>query len=74
MLKNRRDKEGIEQLRRRLWSCDTHVVLMWLQPDEIAAIHPILRRRKNFSVVLDDWWIIPHWFIRNAEYKIFLKI
>ena len=73
MLKNRHDKEGIEQLRRRLWSCDTHVVLMWLQPDEIAVIHPILRRRKNFSVVLDDWWIIPHWFIRNAEYKIFRK-
>jgi hypothetical protein len=73
ILKSHDDREGIEELRRLLWQTDTHAILMWLHPREMAAIQPIFRERKNFSAVLDDWWIIPHWFIREAEYKIFRK-
>ena len=70
---DRIDAEGLAALRRQLWSSDKHVVLMWLHPREVAALRPILRDRKNYSVMLDDWWISPHWFIRDAEYKIFRK-
>lgn len=73
MLENRRDSEGLERLRRLAWKNDKHIVLTWLHPWEMMALKPILHDRKNFSVVLDDWWIIPHWFIREAEYKIFRK-
>ena len=73
MLKSRHDREILEQLRRLVWRGDRHIILVWLYPLELAALHPILRERKNFSAVLDDWWIIPHWFIREAEYKIFRK-
>ena len=73
LLKSARDQEGLTRLRHRLWQSDTHVILLWLYPDEMAALYPILRDRKNFSAVLDDWWIIPHWFIREAEYKITRK-
>jgi len=36
----------------------------------MMALHPILRERKNFSVVLDDWWIYPRWLTRDADYII----
>jgi hypothetical protein len=32
------------------------------------ALRPLLRERKNFSVVIDDWWITPRWLMRDAEY------
>jgi hypothetical protein len=73
VLKSRHDREGLEQLRRLAQRDEVHIILIWLYPLELKALQPILRERKNFSVVLDDWWIIPHWFIREAEYKIFRK-
>ena len=73
MLKNHGDHDGLERLRKLVWKNEKHVVLTWLHPRELFALKPIFRERKNFSIVLDDWWIIPHWFIREAEYKIFRK-
>ena len=64
-------ENGIEELRRLLWNSDVHVVLMWLYPYQIKSLYPILRERKNFSIVLDDWWFCPPWFTREAEHIIF---
>lgn len=71
MLKHCRDTEGLQRLRDLLWKSDVHVILARLWPNELAAIKPLLRARKNFSVVVEDWWSVPHWFLREAEYIIF---
>jgi len=71
LLKNHKDKESLEQLRRLLWRRDEHVILSWLLPYELAAIRPLLNERKNFSIVAVDWWIQPHWFMREADHIIF---
>jgi len=73
MLKGFRDTVRIEELRQLLRQSDVHVVLVWLLPRELTALYPILRERKNFSLVADDWWIQPHWFMREAEYVFFRK-
>jgi len=73
ILKSPHDRAGLEQLRRRLGTGDTHAILLWLHPRELGALRPIFQERRNFSVVLDDWWIIPPWFLRHAEYRIFRK-
>jgi len=73
MLKSYQDKDSLEQLRRVLRQSDVHVILIWLMPRELIALHPLLRGRKNFSLVADDWWIQPHWFMREAEYIFFRK-
>ena len=67
------EKENLEALRKLVWQSDRHVILSWLHPYELKSFYPIFRERKNFSIILDDWWIIPHWFIREAEYKVFRK-
>ncbi|HZT21597.1 MAG TPA: hypothetical protein VFB55_01680 [Verrucomicrobiae bacterium] len=73
MLKRKPTAEDFEQLRRRIWSQDIHVVLTRLHPWEMTALKPLFRERKNFSVIYDDWWIMPHWFTREAEYVVFRK-
>jgi len=73
MLKSHTDTDGLEQLRRQVWEKDRHVVLTRLHPCEMSAIKPIFLDRKNFSVVYDDWWIMPYWFTREAEYVVFRK-
>jgi hypothetical protein len=73
MLKSHTDTDGLEQLRRRLWQNDQHVILTRLHPRELLAIKPLLAERKNFSVIYDDWWIMPHWFTCEAEYVVFRK-
>jgi hypothetical protein len=70
-LKGTRDTDGLERLKQSLFKKDTHVVLSRLNPMEMASTYPVLRERKNFSVVVDDWWSIPHWFMREADYIIF---
>ena len=70
-LNGSRDTDGLERLRRLLFQNDVHVILARLMPKEMASIYPVLRERKNFSIVVDDWWSIPHWFMREAEYVIF---
>jgi hypothetical protein len=73
MLKIGAGAEDLEQLRRLIWQTDAHVILTRLHPKELAALKPILAERKNFSVFYDDWWIMPHWFTREAEYVVFRK-
>ncbi len=72
-LKSHADTDGLEQIRRRVWRSDAHVILTRLHPRELMAIKPILARRRNFSVFYDDWWIMPHWFTREAEFVVFRK-
>jgi hypothetical protein len=73
MLKSHTDKDGLEELGRRLRQSDRHVILTRLHPLEMLAIKPLLAERKNFSVIYDDWWIMPHWFSCEAEYIVFRK-
>jgi hypothetical protein len=70
LLNGAKDAGGLEELGRLARQNDRHIVLMWLRPREMMALHPILRERKNFSVVLDDWWIYPRWLTRDADYII----
>ena len=71
MLKIGAGADDLDQLRRAIWQTDAHVILTRLHPKELTAIKPILKGRKNFSVFCDDFCIIPHWFIREAEYVVF---
>jgi hypothetical protein len=72
LLKNHEDQNELEELR-KLLNKDVHVILSWLHPKQLAAIKPLLKERKNFSVVADDWWILPYWFMREADYILFRK-
>ena len=71
MLKNCQDTDGLQRLNGLLRQSDVHIILSRLLANELAAIQPLLRKRKNFSVVVDDWWSMPQWFLREAEYIIF---
>ena len=71
MLKSHEDKEGLQQLQHLLWQSDVHVILARLSPRELAVIQPLLFERKKFSIVVDDWWSMPHWLMRSADYIIF---
>ena len=71
LLDETKSTNGIEELRRLLWQSDVHVVLMWLYPYQIKSLYPVLKERKNFSIVLDDWWFCPPWFTREAKHIIF---
>ena len=73
LLNSEKDKAQLEQLRQMLWKNDTHVILSWLMPRELNALRHLLEERKNFSIVVDDWWIQPYWFTREADYIIFRK-
>lgn len=73
MLPKGANAEDIEQLRRRIWQDDTHTILTRLTPGEMSMLKPIFKDRRNFSVIYDDWWIMPHWFTQNAEYVVFRK-
>ena len=70
LFNGQKDSHGLAELRQRLQQSDVHVVLMWLRPAEMNALRPLLRERKNFSVVIDDWWITPSWLMRDADYII----
>jgi hypothetical protein len=63
--------QTVERLRERVWKSDEHVILQGLLGREMRALYPIFRERKNFSVVLIDWWNSPFWYSRNATYVIF---
>ena len=63
--------ESLSRLRERVWKSDEHVILQGLLGRELHALQPIFEQRKNFSVVLIDWWNSPFWFTRNATYQIF---
>ena len=63
--------DDLAQLRRFIRQSDAHLILTRLHPKELMAIKPILMDRKNFSVCCDDFCIIPHWFLCEAEYVVF---
>ncbi|HTY88361.1 MAG TPA: hypothetical protein VMB80_12910 [Candidatus Acidoferrum sp.] len=73
VLKSHKDTEGLEQLRQLLRQTDDHVILGWMEPYKLAAVYPLIRERKNFSIIGDDWWIVPNWFMREASYILFRK-
>jgi hypothetical protein len=65
------DPESLSKLKRLVWKTDDHVILHGLFPSELRKIYPVFKDRKNFSVLLVDWWTSPYWFTKNAEYLIF---
>ena len=71
ILKNRNDLPGLARLRRVIWNSDEHVVLSRLAPRELKALFPIFKDRRNFSIVVCDWWSVPYWFTKNAEYQLY---
>ena len=74
LFKGGKNPEELKALRELLWKQDDHIVLSsWLKPYELAEIYPLIRDRKNFSVVADDWWQMPYWFTREADYVLFRK-
>src|SRR5690242_14466819 len=70
ILKNRNDPTELARLRQTLWHTDDHVVLSRLAPLELRALYPIFEDRGNFSIILCDWWSVPYWFTKNAEYQL----
>lgn len=73
LLKGPGDRDGLAKLKRMLWETDVHVVLSWLHPKELHALRPLFKDRKNFSLLSDDWYIHPYWFMREADYLLFRK-
>lgn len=70
---NGQDQAELEELRKVLTKTDDHVILSWLFPRQLAAVRPLLQERKNFSFVSDDWWNMPNWHMREADYVLFRK-
>jgi hypothetical protein len=73
MLKGATDTEGLAKLKQLLWKSDVHIILSWLLPAELNALVPILKERRNYSILTDDWYTHPYWFLRHAEYVLFRK-
>lgn len=74
LFKGGKNPEELKALRELLWKKDDHIILSsWLKPYELAEIYPLIRDRKNFSIVADDWWQMPYWFTREADYVLFRK-
>ena len=70
-LRLKTDPESLPRLKALLKRSNDHVILHGLWPGELRALQPLLAERKNFSVLLVDWWQCPYWFTKNAEYVIF---
>jgi hypothetical protein len=70
-LRMKTDPESLPTLKEMLWKSDAHVVLHGLSPKELRALKPILVERKNFSMVVIDWWNSPWWYAHHAEYLFF---
>jgi hypothetical protein len=70
-LRLKTDPDSLPKLKQLIWKEDNHVILHGLSPVELRALKPLLNERKNFSVLLVDWWQCPFWFTQNAEYVIF---
>jgi hypothetical protein len=70
-LRMKTDPESLPRLKQLLWKTDDHVIIHGLWPFELRALKPLLKQRKNFSVLWVDWWQCPYWYTKNAEYIIF---
>lgn len=73
LFKGGKDQQEIKNLRQILSHRDDHVILFSLKPYELKELYPLLRDRKNFSIVADDWWQTPYWFMQEADYILFRK-
>ena len=62
---------SLDALRERVWKGDEHVILHGLLARELDLLQPIFETRKNFSVVLIDWWNSAYWFTQHATFQIF---
>jgi hypothetical protein len=71
ILPEKSDTSGWRTLKEQLWKTDRHVMLHGLRADELKHLHGLFKDRKNFSVLLVDWWNSPFWFTQNAEYVLF---
>jgi hypothetical protein len=65
------DRAGWQALKEKLWKTDQHVMLHGLRANELPRLYPLFKARRNFSVLLVDWWSCPFWFTRHAEYVLF---
>jgi hypothetical protein len=65
------DSDNLSKLKQLLARKDDHVILHGLLPKELKALYPLLKDRKNFSLLLIDWWTSPFWFTRHAEYALY---
>ena len=65
------DRDGWRAIKERLWKTDQHVMLHGLRADELKYLYPLFKERRNFSMLLVDWWTSPFWFTQNAEYALF---
>lgn len=70
-LRLKSDPDKLSKLKQLLQKNDDHVILHGLLPSELKALYPIFKDRKNFSLLLIDWWTSPFWFTQNAEYLLF---
>jgi len=66
-----KDEEGLEKIRKKVWSCDTHVIMDCMMPHELRRLYPVFKERRNFSMSMVDWWTSRHWFTRNSHFLIF---
>ena len=66
-----RDAESVARVSQVLRSTDEHVVFFFVGPATFRAFYPVLKERRNYTVITDDWWNTPHWFVRNADYVLF---
>jgi hypothetical protein len=71
VLRSHDDVEGIRRLDSLARSSDRHIVLARLLPRELKGLRRVFRHRGNFSIVVDDWWSMPRWFMENATYVLF---
>lgn len=71
LLKNSTDPAELEEIRKLVFQSDRHVILSRLGGKELNALRPIFEQRRNFSLVVDDWWSMPGWFNRHADYLFF---
>jgi hypothetical protein len=70
-LQLKKDPDSLAKLKKILWQTDDHVILHGLLGSEFKRLRPLFQDRKNFSVLLIDWWNNPFWFTQNAEYVLF---
>jgi hypothetical protein len=65
-----KDAAAWRAFREELWKTDRHVILHGLRANELKPLYDLFKDRKNFSILLVDWWNSPFWFTQNAEYTL----
>jgi hypothetical protein len=65
------DAAGWRTFKETLRKTDRHVMLHGLRANELKPLFSLMKDRRNFSILLVDWWNSPFWFTQNAEYVLF---